>query len=88
MPELPEVETTRRGLEPHLVARVADRAAELLAQRLEHAQVQLLGFARVGARGVREEEALAVHPIDRRADLVHGRHAGREDQRASRDVDV
>ncbi len=47
------------GLQPDLVARVADRAAELLPQRRDHPQVQLVGPARIGARAVGEHQAIS-----------------------------
>ena len=64
------------GLQPHLVAGITNRAVELLLQRQDHAQVQLLGFAGVGTGAVRDKEAIPIEERDCMADLIHGGHPG------------
>ncbi len=81
----PERDRGEGGLQARLVAGVADRDVRvLLLQRVDHAEVQLVGLRRVGGGGVAHEDVVRAQDLDRVADLLRGGHAGGEDDRAAR----
>jgi hypothetical protein len=54
-----------------------------VAQGFNHAQVQFLWRAGIGAGGVADHQIVDVQQPDRILDLVKSGHAGREDDRAT-----
>ncbi|MCH7225368.1 bifunctional DNA-formamidopyrimidine glycosylase/DNA-(apurinic or apyrimidinic site) lyase [Haloferula sp. A504] len=70
MPELPEVETTRRGIEPHLVGRPLTRIL-IRESRLRHPvpdSLEALGGIRV--KGVRRRGKYLLLDLDRQGSLI------------------
>ena len=73
--------------EPDLVPRIADGARVAVSERLDHAQVELLGWTRVAARAMGDEQVVGAEEVDGLIDLFERRHAGGQDHRPARRPD-
>ncbi|MNL66108.1 hypothetical protein D3C87_1905260 [compost metagenome] len=65
------------GLQAYLMPRVPDGGVELRLQRLDHAEVELLGVAWIAAGSMGDQQVIGIEHRDSTSDLLGGGHAGR-----------
>ncbi len=59
---------------------VTNGAVEHIPQGMNHVQVQLFGWARVGAGGVAEDKVVFTYEVNGIFNLFQGGHTGRDDK--------
>ena len=69
--------------QPDLMAGITDRAVEFGGERFDHAEVQFLRVAGVGAGRVGDRQTVYVKMSDRGPDLFHRGHARGKDDRTA-----